>query len=135
MGAQTIEVAVVSRDELVELACLEDVYAAASKALSEAESSLKVARLALAEKVLGREAAKDLRLMDPEHLEQLMSARAQRGLWKSKRDAPPFVFLKTNSGRYPAWRAIYEAAHGEAAAEKIVAETPTYYSYRVDVAV
>jgi hypothetical protein len=95
---------------------------------------LKAARLGLAEKVLG-EAAKDLRLMDPEHLENLMAERARLGLWKCSRNTPPFLFLKTSSGRYPAWRQIYVEMNGEAAAEKITAETPIFYSYRVDVAV
>jgi len=92
---------VVSRDEL--LADLETRYAAATKAVSEVERALKAARLGLAEKVLG-EAAKDLRLMDPEHLENLMAERARLGLWKCSRNTPPFLFLKTSSGRYPAWR-------------------------------
>jgi len=125
---------VVSRDELIELADLETRYAAATKAVSEVERALKAARLSLAEKVLG-EAAEDLRLMDPEHLENLMAERARRGLWKCSRNTPPFLFLKTSSGRYPAWRQIYVEMNGEAAAEKITAETPIFYSYRVDVAI
>jgi hypothetical protein len=125
---------VVSRDELLELADLETRYAAATKAVSEVERALKAARLGLAEKVLG-EAAKDLRLMDPEHLEKLTAERARRGFWKCSRNTPPFLFLKTSSGRHPAWRQIYVEMNGEAAAEKITAETPIFYSYRVDVAI
>jgi hypothetical protein len=90
--------------------------------------------LVLAGKVLG-EAAKDLKLMDPEHVEKVISTRFERGLWKAGRRAPPFVFLEVSHGRYPAWKKLYIGELGEAAAEKISAETPTNYSYRVDVAV
>jgi chlorite dismutase len=55
-------------------------------------------------------------------------------VWKCSRNTPPFLFLKTSSGRYPAWRQIYVEMNGEAAAEKITAETPVFYGYRVDVA-
>lgn len=125
--------AVVSRDELEELAELERQYADATQSVNLVEKALKAARLGLAEKVLGV-MAETFRTLDPEHIEQLMAARRDRGLWKPQRGAPPFVFLKTSSGRYPAWKSVFIAEHGEAAAEKISAETPTTYSYRVDIA-
>ena len=108
-------------------------YAATKRAVAEVERALNAARLDLAEKVLGTETAKDLRLMSPEHVENLMATRD--GLWKAARNAPLFVFLTTSSGRYPSWKTEFIALEGEAAAEKIVVETPTFYSYRVDVAV
>jgi hypothetical protein len=135
MSRAAIAAEVVSRDELVTLARLGERYAAAKKAVSDVERSLEAARLALAEKVLGTETTKDLRLMDPEQVEELMADRHKNGLWKAARNAPPFVFLRTSSGRYPAWKSLFVSLQGEAAAEKIVAETPTFYSYRVDVAV
>lgn len=124
---------VISRDELEELAELERQYADATESVNLVEKALKAARMGLAEKVLGV-MADTFRTLDPEHVEKLMAARRDRGLWKPARGAPPFVFLKTSSGRYPAWKSVFIAEHGEAAAEKIAAETPTTYSYRVDVA-
>ena len=135
MSRAAIAAEVVSRDELVILARLEERYPAAKKAVLDVEKSVQAARLLLAEKVLDAETAKDLQLMDPEHLEKLMAVRHEKGLWKPGRNAPPFVFLKSSSGRYPAWKSVFIALQGKAAAEKIVAETPTFYSYRVDVAI
>lgn len=132
--AAKVETAVVTKAELSTLAALEARYAEACRLQSEVERSLKSARLALAEKVLGVDVSKELRLMHPENVEKLMSVRQEKGLWKLQRGAPPFVFLKTNEGRYPSWKELYVSEHGEAAADKILAETPKFYSYRVDVA-
>ena len=50
MSGAALAIEVVSREELVELAKLEADYAAATKAVSDVERSLKAARLGLAEK-------------------------------------------------------------------------------------
>lgn len=127
--------AVISRDELIELAELEKEYAEATAAVTNVEKAVKAARMALAEKVLGTETSKGLRTLDPDQVEKLMISRREKGLWRAARNAPPFVFLKTSSGRYPSWKAEFILLKSEAAAEKITAETEPVYSYRVDVAV
>jgi hypothetical protein len=129
-----IEVELVTRAELLELADLEKSYAEACKEVSDLERRTKAARLSLAQKVLGVESEEQFKKIDPEMLESLMAVREEKGFWQSERKAPPFIFLKTNEGRYPSWKQEFIKVESEAEAEKIVAETPKSYSYRVDVA-
>jgi len=123
----------VTKAELLELADWEAKYAEASKALAEAEKQLKPRRLALAVKVLGVESADELKLLEPEQLEKLLEKREKKGLFKVERGAPGFNFVKTSEGRYPAWKQLYISELGEAAADKIAAETPKIFSYRIEV--
>src|ERR1700730_13664948 len=111
---------VIAREELLALATLEARYSAAKRAVADVEKALEAARLGLAERVLGTGTAKDLRLISPDEVDNLMAKRLKDGLWKAARNAPPFVFLKPSSGRYPAWKSLFVGLQGEAAAEKIV---------------
>jgi hypothetical protein len=127
-------VQVVTTAELVELADLEEQYAELCKSQADIERKTKAARLSLAQKVLGVESAEQFKALDPETLERLMAVREEKGLWKTERRAPPFLFIKTSAGRYPAWREEFIKRASEAEAEKITAGTDKTYSYRVDVA-
>lgn len=126
---------VVTEAELLELAELEKHYAQAKKLESLCERKTKAARLSLACKVLGIKTATEFSALDPEKVETLMAERAGSKLWKAEKKAPPFVFLKTWEGRTPSWRDEFIKLKSEAEAEKLTANTPTAYSYRIDVAV
>jgi hypothetical protein len=129
------EVAVVTKDELLELAEWERKYADAKKKASAAEKELAFRRQALAEKTLGISTADELKQLSPEKLEKLLSKRFDAGDWKTERNAPVFAFVQTSSGRYPAWAKLFAAELGETAANRIKAETDLQYSYCVEVAV
>lgn len=131
--AKLLKAELVSREELFALAKAEADYAAATLAASEAKTKLEPLRLALAEKVLG-EAAADLKTMDPEHVDQLMTIRANKKLWRTERNSPPFVFVKTWSGSVPAWKEKFIEHLGEALAARIAADTPKTYAYKIEVA-
>lgn len=126
-------VATVTRKELVELRDAEQALAEASKALSAAEAKVKPLRMKLAEKTLGAMTEADYRKLDPDAIGLLMGNRLKKGLFEIVRGAPAFKFEKTASGRYPSWKAEFVLAMGQAAADKITADTPTLFSYRVQV--
>jgi len=128
-------VQIVTHAELFDLAQLEKQYSEANKAKDAVERKVKAARLALAQKVLGVKTADELAALDPSTLDELMAVNEQKGVWKSERKAPPFLFLKTWEGRCPSWRDEFVKLKSEAEAEKITAETDKRYAYRVDVAI
>jgi hypothetical protein len=126
---------IVTKDELAELCLLEASHADLSRRAADIERRVKAARLALAQKVLGVETDDQLKALDPATLERLMNVRGEKGMWKVQRGAAPFIFVKTSEGRYVQWKAEFVALKGEAEAEQKLADTPTRYSYKVDVAV
>ena len=126
--------AIVTKDELAELADWERKCAAAKKKVSAAEKELDFRRQSLVEKVLGLKSSADLKKLSPEKVSKLQARRLEVGDWKAERGAPHFTFTKTNEGSYPAWKQLYIDELGETAAAAISADTPTTYSYRVDVA-
>jgi hypothetical protein len=126
---------VVTKAELLELAEWETKYAAANKKVAEAKKEVEFRRQALAEKVLGVKSSDELKQLDPAKLQKLQLKRYTDGEWKVERNAPLFVFTKTSSGQYPAWKQIYTNEHGETAANQIAAEAPLVYSYKVEVVV
>lgn len=128
------ETVLVTRSELVALRDAEEAFAAASRALTQAENAVKPLRLALAEKVLGIKTSDELKAMAPEEVDKRVQKRIKSGAIEIVRGAPRFKFVKTSAGRYPAWKAEFIAAKGEVAAEKLTAETPSIFSYRVEVA-
>jgi len=131
--AAKLETSIVTKDELLELADSERKYAKANREKAAAEKDLKFRRLALAEKVLGIESEDELKRLSPEKVLKLYQRRWEREEWKAERGAPEFQFVKTNAGRYPAWREVFIGELGETAAARISAETPTTYSYAVEV--
>lgn len=128
------QTALVTKDELLELAEWERKSADAKKKASAAEKELKFRRLALAEKVLGVKSEDDLKALTPAQVESRSTKRFDAGDWKTERSAPAFAFLKTNEGRYPSWSQLYIGQMGETAAARVRAETPVSYSYCVEVA-
>ncbi len=126
-------IAIVTKDELSELAELERKYADAKKKVSAVEKDLEYHRQALAEKVLGVKSKDELKELTPEQVGKRLVKRLENGDWKAERGAPEFQFVKTSSGRYPAWRALFVEELGETAAARISAETPMTYSYAVEV--
>ncbi len=128
------ETALVTKDELLELADWEKKYADAKKKVSAAETELKFRRQALAEKVLGVKSADELKQLSPKEVEKLYAKRLTNGDWRPERSAPAFVFAKTSEGRYPAWKKLYTDEFGEAAAAEIQSNTDPIYSYAVEVA-
>jgi hypothetical protein len=128
------QTAIVTKDELLELADWEQKYADAKKKVSAAEAELKFRRQALAEKVLGVKSADEMKKLSPKEVEKLYARRLTAGDWKPERSAPAFVFLKTSEGRYPAWKQFYVDLAGETAAAEISANTSPIYSYAVQVA-
>lgn len=132
--AATKQTALVTKDELFELAEWERKCADAKKKSSAAEKELKFRRMALAEKVLGVKSEDELKALPPEKVQKLYAQRLTSGDWKPERGAPVFVFSKTHEGRYPAWQKLYIQEMGETAAARISAETDPTYSYRVEVA-
>jgi hypothetical protein len=130
----TTETAIVTKDELTELADWERKYAEAEKKVSAAKKELAFRRIQLAEKVLGVKSADELKRLSPEQIKKLQTKRLAAGDWKPERSAPEFSFLETNKGRYPAWSQLYVEKLGETAAAQVRAETPMTYSYSVEVA-
>ena len=129
------ETAIVTKDELLELADWERKCADAKKKASASEKELNYRRLALAEKVLGVKTADDFKRLTPTQVQKLYAQRLTAGDWKPERGAPVFVFSETSSGRYPAWAKLYAAEMGETAAKEISANTPLTHSYAVEVSV
>lgn len=127
--------AIVTKDELLELADWERKCADAKKKASAAEKELEFRRLSLAERVLGVKSKDELKALSPEKVQKLFAQRLTAGDWRRERGAPVFAFVKTNEGRYPAWSQLYIDELGETAAAQIKAETPLAYSYCVEVEV
>jgi hypothetical protein len=127
------QTALVTKDELLEIADWERKYADAKKKQSAAEKEVKFRRLQLAEKVLGVKTEDELKKLTPEQVQKRTTKRLEAGDWKLDRGAPLFAFKKTHQGSYPSWLGLYTAEHGETAANKITAETPLTYSYAVEV--
>lgn len=124
---------VVTKLELIQLAEWERKYAEAKKKVSAAEKELEFRRQSLAEKVLGVKSKDELKVLSPEQIEKRLAKRCEAGDWRAERGSPEFSFVKSSSGRYPAWRELYVGELGETAAARISAETPATYSYRIEV--
>jgi hypothetical protein len=133
MSTATIA-ALVTKDELHELADWERKYSDAKKKASAAEKELNFRRQQLAEKVLGLKSTDELKKLPPEKISRIQTRRLEAGEWKPERGAPEFTFSKTSEGRYPSWKQLYIDELGETAAARIAAETPIVYSYCVEVA-
>lgn len=127
------QTALVTKDELFEIADWERKYADAKKKASAAEKQVKFRRLQLAEKVLGVKTEDELKALTPDQVNKLSVKRLTAGDWKLDRGAPVFGFKKTHQGTYPSWLDLYIGEHGQTAADKIKAETPLSYSYAVEV--
>jgi len=132
--AAKIETALVTKDELLEIADWERKFSEAKKKVSAAEKELAFRRTALAEKVLGVKSADELKKLAPAKVLKLQAQRLEEGDWKLERGAPLFLFSKTSEGRYLAWKQLYIDELGETAAAAITADAPTVYSYCVEVA-
>jgi hypothetical protein len=132
-SAATKTTLLVTKDELTELANWERKCAEAKKKVSTAEKELEFRRQALAEKVLGVKSKDELKKLSPKEVDRLGAKRLEAGDWKPERGAPAFTFSKTNEGRYPSWSQLYIDELGETAAARVRAETPTTYSYCVEV--
>jgi len=133
--ATATQTAIVTKDELLELADWERKYADAKKKASAAEKELAFRRQQLAEKVLGVKSSDELKALSPEKLLRLHGRRLADGDWKPERGAPSFAFVKTSQGQYPAWSKLYIDELGETAAAEIRTKTPITFSYCVEVAV
>jgi len=127
------QTALVTKDELLELADWERKCADAKKRVGAAEKELNFRRQSLAEKVLGLKSADELKKLSPVKVAKLQAERLAAGDWKPERGAPDFMFSKTSQGQYPSWKQIYIAELGETAAAGIAADTPITYSYCVEV--
>jgi hypothetical protein len=125
--------AVVTKDELSEIAEWERKCADAKKKVSAAEKELAFRRQGLAEKVLGLKSSDELKRLAPDKLQKLQARRLEAGDWKPERGSPEFSFSKTSEGRYPSWKQKYIDKLGETAAAGISADTPITYSYCVEV--
>jgi hypothetical protein len=130
-----VATALVTKQELIELADWERKYADAEKKVSFAKKELTFRRIALAEKVLGVNSADELKKLSPEKVQKLYAKRLERGDWELGKGAPAFAFTKTSEGRYPAWKQLFIEELGESAANEIATETDLVYSYRVEVSV
>jgi hypothetical protein len=128
------QTALVTKDELFEIADWERKYADAKKKASAAEKELAFRRQSLAEKVLGVTSSDELKKLTPDQVQKKLVKRLEAGDWKAERGAPEFAFVKTNQGCYPSWAQLFVAEMGETAAARIKAETPIVYSYAVEVA-
>lgn len=131
--ASAKETALVTKDELLELADWERKYAAAKQKVSDAEKELKFQRQRLAEKVLGISTADEWKQLSPDQVEKKMAKRLEAGDWRPERGAPEFQFVLTNKGRYPAWAKLYAAELGETAAAEVSAQADYQHSYAVEV--
>lgn len=125
---------VVTKHELETLADLEQRYTRDKRDLAALEKEVQLARLTLAEKVLGVTSAEELKELSPEQVQKRYAKRLTNEDWRLASNAPAFVFRKTNEGRYPAWARLFIAELGETAAARIKADTPVSYSYCVEVA-
>jgi hypothetical protein len=134
-AAAKLAPALVTKDELLELAAWENKYADAKKKVAVAEKELKFRRQALAEKVLGVKSTDELKELTPEQISKRQLKRLELGDWKPERGAPEFTFAETSHGRYPAWQKLYVGELGETAAAGVQARTPVTYSYCVEVSV
>lgn len=119
--------------ELTELAEWERKHAKANTDASKAKKELEFRRIQLAEKVLGVNSASELKVLTPDQVQKRFSKRLEAGDWKPERGAPAFAFSKTSEGRYPSWSQLYIDELGETAAARVRSETPTSYSYAVEV--
>jgi hypothetical protein len=126
--------AIVTKDELTELADAERAHASAKKKAAAAERDVKIRRLGLAEKVLGIKTEDELKALSPQQLEKKIARRLEVGDWKPDPKAPEFSFVETRSARYPAWKEIFAQKFGQSEADRISDETPLSHSYRVEVA-
>jgi hypothetical protein len=133
--AATNSTAIVTKNELTELAEWERKHAKAQRDSAAAKKELDFQRIRLAEKVLGVKTADELKRMTPVQVEKLQRKRLAEGDWKPERGAPEFSFVKSSEGRYPSWSQLYAEELGEAAAQQIRANTPVTYSYAVEVSV
>jgi hypothetical protein len=133
MDAATKQTALVTKDELTELADWERKHSDATKRVTAAEKELKFRRQQLAEKVLGVKSSEDLKKLSPKQVEKRAADRLEAGDWKPERGAPEFQFVKTSQGSYPAWKQEFIKAQGETAANEIAANAPVVYSYSVEV--
>ena len=77
--------ALVTKDELLELAEWERKHADAKKKTSLAEKELNFRRQALVEKVLGLSSSGELKELSPEQVQKLYSKRLTAGDWNGKR--------------------------------------------------
>lgn len=132
-AAAKVETALVTKDELLELADWERKYADAKKKASAAEKELNFRRQSLAEKVLGLKSSAELKELSPKQVENRYASRLANGDWKPEKGAPAFSFVKTHQGSYPAWKELYIGEFGETKAAEIAAATPVIYSYSVEV--
>ena len=128
------QTALVTKDELLDLAEWERKYADRTKKVSEAEKELKFRRQALAEKVLGVESSDELKKLSPKQVEKRFADRFEAGDWKPEKGAPEFSFVKNSQGAYPAWKQLYIGKFGETAAAEIINNAAIVYSYAVQVA-
>src|ERR1700676_5495528 len=133
-AANSKDTALVTNFELLELADWERKFADAKKRASAAEKELAFRRLSLAEKVLGVKSADELKKLSPREVEKKFNSRLAAGDWKPERGSPAFTFSKTSEGRYPSWSQLYAEEFGETKAAEIRSQTPTTYSYAVEVA-
>lgn len=133
MTTATKETLVVTKRDLAALADLEQRYSRDKRDLAALEKEVQLARLALAEKVLGVNSADELKELSPEQVQKRYAKRLCNGDWRPASNAPGFVFRKTNEGRYPAWARLFIDELGETTAARIKAETPVTYSYCVEV--
>lgn len=125
--------AIVTKDELAEIAKAEKTYADAKKKQAAAELEVKLLRFQLAEKVLGITSEDELKKLGPDQVLKRMAKRFEAGAWSAQKGSPEFEFVKTSQGRYPGWKEIYSTEHGIAAALKITDDTPVSFSYAVAV--
>ena len=130
-----VATAIVTKEELLELADAERKHADAKKKESAAKKQVEFQRQRLAEKVLGVKSSDELKELTPKQVENRYANRIEAGEWKLEKGAPSFNFVKTNQGSYPSWKALYVEAFSESEADEIAAETPITYSYAVEVSV
>jgi len=130
---QAVATQTVTRKELIELRDAEETLTKASRAKSLAEHKVKPLRMALAEKVLGVKTEAEYRAWNPDEILRIINRRMDHEAFEVVRGCPSFVFEQTAAGRYVAWQSAYISEMGQAAADRLTAETPTLYSYRVHV--
>ena len=86
-AAAKLETALVTKDELLELAEWERKHADAKKKVSTAENELEFRRQQLAEKVLGVKSKDELKKLSPKEVDRLGAKRLEAGDWKPERGA------------------------------------------------
>lgn len=129
------ETALVTKDELLDLAEWERKHAKAKRDEANAKKQVELRRIQLAEKVLGVKTSDEFKRLTPSQVQRLYAQRLTAGDWKPERGAPVFAFSKSNEGRYPSWSQLFVEELGETAAAEIRANTPMSYSYTVEVSV